>query len=400
MPVAAAAAAPVTFSVKREVPLQEANGKFCWFHPRAAAIPGRGKNGMPRVVMTLSQHLDEDDHYSGLWYMYTDDLGEHWTRPQPPPQLAAQKEAEGLHSSVHDVTPGWHAPTARLLAIGARTYYAPSGKHISDQINKGGTAYAAYDPRRDEWTGFRALELPADPIFTNCRCACSQWVVRPDGRLLLPMYFQKVGTPYYGVTVVECSFDGAALRYRRHGNLLSEDTKRGLAEPSLVRQGGRYYLTIRHDDCGYVTVSDDGLTFGPKKRWTFDDGTDLGSVNTQQHWLGHSGGLFLCYTSRRESNKHIARARAPIFMARVDPAKLHVIRATEQVLIPERGLMLGNFGADAITADESWVTDAEFLWYKAGLKPTPQGGNGSVWVARVRWSAPNADAVTSSSARR
>jgi hypothetical protein len=73
-------------------------------------------------------------------------------------------------------------------------------------------------------------------------------------------------------------------------------------------------------------------------------------------------------------------------MAQVDPERLQVVRSTEQVLIPERGLMLGNFGAATVTANEAWVTDAEFLWYSHGYKPTEKGGNGSVWVARVNWS--------------
>lgn len=29
--------------------------------------------------------------------------------------------------------------------------------------------------------------------------------------------------------------------------------------------------------------------------------------------------------------------------------------------MPEWGVMLGNFGASAITADESWVTEAEYM---------------------------------------
>lgn len=377
------------FTITRDIPLQKASPEFCWFHPRAAAMPGLGDRGMPQVVMTLSQHLDADDHYSGLWYMTTNDLGKTWTAPKAPPQLAAHQEKDGLHSSVHDVTPGWHARTKRLLAIGGRTYYQPTGKHISNDINKGGTAYAVYDPLKDQWSGWQPLEFPAEKMFTNCRSACSQFVVKADGTVLVPVYFQQVGTPFDAVTVLECRFDGRRLEYVRHGTVLKDDTKRGLAEPSIAMQGGRYYLTIRHDDYGYVAVSKDGLRYSPLKKWTFDDGSDLGSFNTQQHWVAHSDGLFLAYTSRRDHNKHIPRARAPIYIAQVDTEKLQVIRKTEQVAIPERGLMLGNFGADAITPGESWVTDAEFLWMSHGYKPTEKGGNGSVWVARVKWSKPN-----------
>jgi hypothetical protein len=82
---------------------------------------------------------------------------------------------------------------------------------------------------------------------------------------------------------------------------------------------GRYYLTLRNDVRGYVSVSDDGLHFAEPKPWTFDDGAELGSYNTQQHWLAHRDGLFLVYTRRGANNDHIVRHRAPLFMARVDP---------------------------------------------------------------------------------
>ena len=48
--------------------------------------------------------------------------------------------------------------------------------------------------------------------------------------------------------------------------------------------------------------------------------------------------------------------------------------------------MLGNFGASAIDAGESWVTDAEYM---AKGQASPRGANGSVFAARVLWSKPN-----------
>jgi hypothetical protein len=143
---------------------------------------------------------------------------------------------------------------------------------------------------------------------------------------------------------------------------------------------------MRNNFKAYVTTSKNGLNWTPFKPWTFDDGSDLGSYNTQAHWLVHSDGLFLSYTRRGAKNDHIARNRAPLFVAQVDPIKLNVIRATEQVLMPERGVMLGNFGASAITKNESWVTDAEYV---LGDKPHPRGANGTVWAARVIWSKKN-----------
>src|SRR5690606_16968702 len=140
------------------------------------------------------------------------------------------------------------------------------------------------------------------------------------------------------------TFDGKVLRYREHGTELSIDDKtRGLGEPSLTRFDGTYYLTIRNDRRGYVTRSKDGLHFEPIQPWKFDDDKDLGSYNTQQHWVTHSAGLCLVYTRRGANNDHVFRHRAPLFMAQVDPERLRVMRKTERILVPERGARLGNF---------------------------------------------------------
>jgi lysophospholipase L1-like esterase len=225
---------------------------------------------------------------------------------------------------------------------------------------------------------------------------CVQWLVRPDGTLLVPMYFKSRGNERYQSTVLHCRFDGTTMELVEKGDELSLEEGRGLYEPSLALFRGTYYLTLRNDARSYVTTSQDGLHFEPVQPWTFDDGLDLGSYNTQQHWLVHDQGLFLSYTRRGANNDHIARNRAPIFLAQVDPAKRHVIRATEKVLMPERGVMLGNFGAAAITPNESWVTDAEYM---AEGKVHPRGANGSVFAARVQWSQLNKNLAASARAR-
>jgi hypothetical protein len=186
--------------------------------------------------------------------------------------------------------------------------------------------------------------------------------------------------------VLSCTFDGTTLAYQAHGDELALNDARGIYEPSLCKFDGKYYLTLRNDNRGYATVSEDGLHFAPIRPWRFDDGSELGSYNTQQHWLAHGDGLFLAYTRRGANNDQIPRHRAPLFLAQVNPHDLTVIRRTEQVLIPERGVQLGNFKASAITAAESWVTDAEFL---LDDQAHPRGADGSVFAARVIWSKPN-----------
>lgn len=376
----------VPFSVEPEVAFQELNPEHCWFHPRAAAIPGMGKDGMPRVVMTLQKHLHVSDYYSGGWVMQTDDLGKTWTGPTEIPNLAWVHEDGGVVIAVADITPGWHAKTGKLLAIGCNVRYSPQGHQLKDIRRPSQTAYSVHDPEAGTWTKWQVLEMPDDDKFNMARCACAQWMVLPDGELLLPIYYSD-GRDQASVTVCRCSFDGETIRYLRHGTEMSLDVERGLCEPSIIQFKDTYYLTIRNDQQGYVTTSKDGLNFEPIRPWTFDDGEELGSYNTQQHWLAHENGLFLVYTRRGANNDHMFRHRAPLFIAQVDPQRLCVLRDTEKVVVPERGVTLGNFGCNPVTSGQSWVTVGEYL--ADTTKKHPRGGDGSVWTSRILWEKPN-----------
>lgn len=377
----------VPFEVQAEVVRQELSAEFCWFHPRVAAIPNAGKDGRPAVVMTIQKHLTASDHYSGLYDLRSDDLGHTWTGPTEIPELAWRTGENGETIAVCDVTPGWHGPSKKLLAIGIKLRYSKEGTQLLDKPRSHECAYATYDPASRQWTSWKMLAMPdTDGKFFLVAPGCVQWLVKSDGTVLLPTYFKGRSGDDYLSTVLHCSFDGEHLQYLAHGDELTMLGGRGFCEPSLAEFRGTYFLTLRNDNAAYVTSSADGLHFQPVKKWTFDDGRDLGSYNTQAHWLTHNQGLFLAYTRRGASNDHIPRNRAPLFVAQVDPNQLHVLRATEQVLLPERGVMLGNFGAAAITSNESWVTDAEYILSAA---PHPKGGNGSTWLARVRWSKPS-----------
>jgi hypothetical protein len=231
------------------------------------------------------------------------------------------------------------------------------------------------------------MEMP-DPIkFYNSGAGSTQRYDKADGTILLPIYFQSHDKKSSKVTIALCSFDGEMLRYLDNGTeLFIEDETRGLDEPSLTFFDEEYFLTIRNDNLGFVSRSLDGLNFSPLQPWKFDDGTDLGSYNTQQHWVTHSEGLFLVYTRRGANNDHIPRNRAPLFMAQVDPKHLHVIRETERILMPERGAKLGNFGVTDVSSHETWVTDAEWMVPKRSEK---YGSNGTVFIARIHWNKAN-----------
>ena len=102
--------------------------------------------------------------------------------------------------------------------------------------------------------------------------------------------------------------------------------------------------------------------------------------NTQQHWDTIGRKLYLVYTRKGANNDHVFRQRAPLFFAEVNPEKLHVLRATERILVPENGATLGNSGVCRISDHESWVTVAEGRVFDG-----PRAGeNNRVILAKIR----------------
>ena len=371
----------VGFELERSVILKREPGTTdgsYWMHPRAALIPGPDR---PSAHMVLFKFLGRSDFYSGLYTMKSDDLGETWRGPKLQEDLDWVQDGE-VNIAVADVTPGWHEPTGKLIAIGAQVRYSPSGKQLEDQPRAHQTAYTVYDPKLKTWTSWKRLEMPEGDQFNFARCACAQWLVEDDGTILFPCYIGEGTHKPFSSTVVRCRFDGETLTYIEHGDVLRLNVKRGLYEPSLVRYRDRYYLTMRNDLRAYVSVSDDGLHFRPAKAWTLDDGTDLGSYNTQAHWVTLGDGLFLVYTRRGLENDHVVRHRAPLVMAQVNPDQLHVIRATEQILVPEKGATLGNSGVTVVDEDESWVTVSEANVDRP--EAVKRGADGSLYVVKVR----------------
>jgi len=381
--------AALDYEIKLTTPREEFDGKFCWFLPRVVAIPGAGKDGQPAVIMTLQKHLlPGDDYYSGLFVMRSDDLGTTWTNPEPRPELGWRTEPGDITWAVCDVTPGWHAQTGKVLAIGNTVMYKDG--RLAPLPCPRETAYAVYDPKADTWSTWQLLKMPQDEKFYNAGAGCAQWIVEPDGSLLVPLYTAPKSNDWnacYMATVMHCAFDGSTMTYLAHGDEITVDVPRGCYEPSITKFRGKYYLTIRNDERDYVTRGDDGLHFAPIKPWTFDNGTDLGSYNTQQHWVTHTDALFLTYTRRGANNDDIFRHRAPMFIAQVDPDRLCVLRATEREILPNRGATLGNFGVCNVTENETWVTDAEGMFFPDVYEK--HGAKGAVFVARLLWSKPS-----------
>ncbi|HRE81529.1 MAG TPA: DUF1080 domain-containing protein [Opitutaceae bacterium] len=377
------------FDIRLDVASTGFDKTTCWVHPRAAAIPGP----TPAVVMTMSKLLlSGSDVFYAINELRTNDLGRTWTGPRDHVDTLGRRPVDqDITEGVADFWPKWHAGSGRILGLGAMVRYKGDAQvpHYPRR-----TVYSTYDPATRQWSPWVTLEMPSDPRFYSEAAACTQRVDLPNGDILIPVYHRAEGSRVHAVTVLRCGFDGTTLRVKEYGNALSLSVDRGFVEPSLTVFQGRYYLTIRNDRAGYVATSLDGLHFSAPRPWTWDVGGELGSYNTQQHWVAHDNALYLVYTRRGADNDHIFRNRAPLFIAQVDPEKLQVIRSTERILIPEYGARLGNFGVTEVNENETWITDAEWMQATAPnpydyTVPMQRGSNNRIFVARIQWKTPN-----------
>jgi hypothetical protein len=329
--------------------------------------------------------------FFALTEMRTNDLGRAWMGPyEHTDTLGRRDEPNGVIVAASDFWPKWHAKSGKLLGIGHTVRY------LKDRVYHDAprqTVYSVYDPAKRTWTAWKTLPLIDEPRSFNSGAGSVQRVDLPNGDILLPVYGKAKGDADYYARVLRCTFDGTTLTAQDYGNVLKIKGARGFTEPSLARFGGRYFLTLRNDNAGYVATSTDGLNFDTPRLWRWDDGTELGTYNTQQHWVTHRDGLFLVYTRKGASNDHVIRHRAPLFMGQIDPEKLAVRRSTERILVPDRGARLGNFGITEVSPDETWVTVAEWMQTFSPQLIIPvdnaRGADNSVFAARIQWQNPN-----------
>ena len=382
------------FTVELQTAHSGYDRKTCWVHTRAGIIPVGGNPFS--VVLTMHElRISGSDVYNPIHELRSDDGGNTWSR-KPFSQASAFARRDrpgGVEEGICDFWPTWHAKTGTLLGTGHTVRYIDD--NLAPHPRPRNTAYSVYDPMTRRWAPFRTLETPAEELFFMDGAGSTQRVDLENGDILLPTYAQLRQTARGRFAaqevafVMRCSFDGKTLKYIEHGDTFTLKTGRGFSEPSLIRHGGRYLMSLRNDDHNYVTSGRDGLHFDAPRRLTFDDGKELGSYNTQTHWLTLGEWLYLVYTRRGANNDHVFRHRAPLFMARFDPGKLHVVRSTERVLVPDRGARLGNFGVTKINEQESWVTVAEWMQSIGPHAHDPtkceeHGSNNSIFVAKVR----------------
>lgn len=362
-------------SIQPEVIFHGRQRNECWFEPTAALVPP-GRNGaVPQVLVTVSQltGCDMGPHH----YTWTQDGGQHWSNPAESQALQVNALPDDLFEKPW-LSPFYHAASDTVLMIG-RTCFSQDllptpqikgemhaiwhprsrNRHLPHDF-----IYSRWEPKRQDFVPWQRLTwqhlFDQPDTLTLITSDVCQRVEQPDGTILCPA--TVTGADKAGQAVVlRLAWNGGTLAAVERGNVLSCGDVRGFHEPSLVRFADRYYLTLRNDLRGYVATSPDGLHFADPQPWLFDDGEELGSYNTQQHWLVFGDTLHLVYTRRSEANNGVVRSRAPLYMAEVDPERCRVIRASERIVIPENGARMGNFCTLNLTPDEAWVITGEWL---------------------------------------
>lgn len=338
--------------------------KTCWVHARCAFMPAKGPGGSDDIVVTMQKSFmgtsgDVFDVFGALSMMRGSLGGCTWTEIEEQAAFAPIVRSESVSEVVSDFTAQWHEGQGVLLGIGHTATYKNGRIHPVPRPRE--TSYSIYDREAGVWGPVQFLQMPDEERFFSAGAGCTQWVEKEDGEILVPIYFRTPSADQYTSAVLRCRFVGGRLELQEIGDELTLPAVRGFVEPSLIECAGRYWLSLRHDERGYLVVSEDGLHFEAPCPLRFDDGSDLGSYNTQQHWLKLGDRLFLVYTREGLDNDHVVRHRAPLMMAEVDQARRCIIRASERIVVPNRGAQLGNFGVTQRTNNEAWVCVSEWM---------------------------------------
>ena len=351
------------------------DGGTTWFLPRVCRLP--------RTTFMTLQEITGSDYYGPVHSSESTDNGNTWTKPQPVPGLGRKPFQSDIEEAVSDVLSEYHAQTKTLLALGEIVYYR-EGKYFPEQPPR----YPVYITRNlnGHWSERKKLEWNDPRNSAIYSVGSSQFVILPNGDLIIPVSFRPKERNDFAVTTLLCSFDGKTIKVKKVGVELNNTVKRGLLEPQLIKLGKLYYLTIRAEDgYGYVSTSTDGLNWSKPTAWAWDNGAALTMSTTQQHWLVHSDALYLVYTRQAEVNANVMRWRAPLYLAQVDRATMRLIQNTERVVFPLVGDGIndpahvphyGNFHVANISPQESWITAGEVIL--ANFR-------GDMLLARVRW---------------
>lgn len=362
--------------------LQEGfNGKECFVHARTVA-----KDNF-RMITAQKMDVTGCDFFECLQVNTSIDGGHTWSGFHTDEAFApifCTAEGKNVRTVCCDMTPMYHKKTGKYIVTGHSAIYLKGSNHpLAERLNRK-TPYAVYDMENKRFHRAKFVQMPDDPKYYSCGSGCSQCTELENGDILLPISFQakELGLPMHQkVSILRCAFDGENLTCLEISNELDvPQEERGIVECSVVVFEEKYYLTIRGDAHGYVSVSEDGLHFTQPQVWSWDNGEILPTYNTQSHWMVIGGDLYLVYTRKNGKNDHVFRHRAPLYAAKVDTQQLRVLQDTEFVVVPERGARLGNFGVCSLDENTAYVTASEWMQPEGCEK---YGSNNALWLTKV-----------------
>lgn len=363
------------FVVDLQVITEGFDGKQTWFQPRVAWT---GNSGEFSLIMQ-PWYISASDYFGTYHEMLSQDGGKTWNGPTLLDTSLGDRFKGDTLVRIADVNSQYHSKSNTILAVGGVCEYL-DGKDLGMVKN---TCYFTYDNNTRRYNAYKILEKPSDKLFSYSYPGCSQWVELDNGDILQPFRMWDAAKGQFYCTVARCTFDGENLAFKEYGNILRLNRGRGLYEPSLVEYNGKYYLTLRNDINGQLSVSSDGLHYSEPIEWRFDTGALVNSENTQQHWVKSPWALYLVYTSsKRPESEGVLRGRAPLFIAEFDEKRMCLIKATERMLVPNTGAQLGNFGTLDLDESNSWVVTSE-----ATTADTQFIGdnNARVYIAKIHW---------------
>ena len=364
------------------------NRQQCYVHSRGLILD----NGFG-IITTQKLELNGEDVFYGIELMKSFDGGKTFSLPVASKNLKRTYNQDKTSVVMCDATPFFHKKTGKIILVGHSARYSPDNALV-DPPRKRDVTYSVYNENEQDFEKVQNIDIPnelADKYF-SIGAGCAQILELESGELLIPVYFmsyEDAFDPYtngYSVTVLRCDFDGKTITIKEIGNEITITVPRGLCEPSITKIDDKFLLCLRNDKSGYVCSSKDGLHYTQPKHLCFDNGENAGNYNTQQHWITTKDKAYLVYTRRAETNSHVFRHRAPLFIAEFDVEKECLIKETEKIAVPERGARLGNFGCQSFSDKVGYVFASEWMQGDNGLSGCEEhGSDNSLFITKIHF---------------
>ena len=334
-----------------------------WFHPSFCRF------GEDRLLLTMLEYLGPD-FYGAPVFAIGKSADDTFEEPRPIPPFAHRQREDGLVEAVADPRPFQLNPGS-VVVFGCTTFYRDKGNAVYDPNIPLPANEPVYAVLGTDGTWSERMRLKVDGTFSGYRTACTQICRDRNGDWIVPFYAKKLsaeknGAPMFFTITARYRFDGKKLVFQEKGNVLEIGVGRGFVEPSVCTNSdkSRFYLTLRAEDGhAYSAVSEDGLFWSDPIPWRWDDGTEIETSTTQQHWLKTGGKIYLAYTRKTAENAHIFRFRAPLYLAEADPERGVLIKRTESVVFPLRerdgeAAVYGNFHVTQLSDDHALISDS------------------------------------------